>query len=261
MEIKNRLAGVLLIVSLALAASNLRAQQERQDESYGRSNARLKTAAAQGQLRASQIIGMDVKNAENENLGNVQDLIVDFDAYTVPYAIISHGGALGVGRTKTAIPMSALQCSSTQSKTLILPATKEQLRAASKTPTGAWAHVSDAEWTRTVDGFYSPPDGFERQPLEGRPEYRQPARAPTEQKGAELLVKPTDTTLSQQVQAAIEQQVPSQTAQNIQVTVDDGVVSLSGRVDNQTDKQNIDSSVRAIPGVKRVENLLNVNKP
>jgi len=266
MQKQQRLAAALLIVGLALTTSSVRAQQNqpnRPDAPYGQTKARSKQTG-QGQLKASQIIGMSVKNYQDEDLGQVQDLIVDFDSYSVPCAIIAHGGALGIGRTKTAVPMSAFQCSSTESKTLMLSATKEQLQAASKTPTGDWAKVSDAEWTKTVDGFYGHPfrtGRFERQPLDGTSDQRLPVREPTEQKGAELLIKPNDTTLNQQVRATIEGEVRPEIAQNVQVTVENGVVFLSGQVENQTAKQNIDAKIAALPGVQRVENKLTVKNP
>jgi sporulation protein YlmC with PRC-barrel domain len=263
----NRLAKTLLIVTLTLGTGSIRAQQDRPDDPAGRENARLKSSARQGQLRASQVIGMAVRNEQNEDLGKVQDLIVDFDSGAVPYAIIAHGGALGIGRTKTAVPMSALQCSPTETGTLLLPATKEQLRAAARTPTGAWAEIADAEWARSVDGFYGQPfiagqQRFERQPQTGSLQQRLPVRTPSsEQKGAELLLKPSDVTLNQQVYSAIEQELPAQMAQNIQVSIQDGVVSLRGVVDTQQQKQDIDSSVRAISGVQDVQNYLAVRNP
>jgi hypothetical protein len=67
-----------LIVSLTLAAGYPRpTRPDRLEDPTGRENTRLKAPALQGQLRASQVIGMEVRNEQNEDLGKVQDLIVD----------------------------------------------------------------------------------------------------------------------------------------------------------------------------------------
>jgi sporulation protein YlmC with PRC-barrel domain len=123
------------------------------------------TGNLQSQKSASDIIGKKVTNAQNEDLGKVQDIIVNVDTGTAPYAIIAHGGVLGANRTRIAVPLTALQCSG-DGKELMISATKEQLQAASKTPTGAWASVSDAEWSRKGGTPYygepTPNDRFAR---------------------------------------------------------------------------------------------------
>src|SRR5882724_2532431 len=81
------------------------------------------------QRSANEIIGTKVVNAQNEDLGKVQDIVVDLESGGAPYAIISSGFG---GRTKVAVPLSSLQCSS-EGKHFTLAATKEDLKAASKT--------------------------------------------------------------------------------------------------------------------------------
>jgi sporulation protein YlmC with PRC-barrel domain len=64
----------------------------------------------QKQLSANDIIGKKVMNNQNEDLGKVQDLIVNFDSGNILYALISSGFA---SRSKIAVPLDALQCSRT----------------------------------------------------------------------------------------------------------------------------------------------------
>jgi sporulation protein YlmC with PRC-barrel domain len=203
------------------------------------------------QFKASELIGKEVRNTQDESLGKIQELIVNLDSGDVPYAIIAHGGALGVGRTKTAVPFDSVKCSS-DGKTLMLSATKEQLQAASKTPSGQWASAADAEWAKSVDGFYGQPSfahgRFGRDNPLDTTDRRLFVREPP-QKGAELLMTPADSALCEKVCESIE---------NVQVSVQNGIVKLNGTVESEAAKQNIESRVKSVSGVQRVDNNLKV---
>jgi len=59
-------------------------------------------------IRASQIAGMNVKNPAGQDLGKVEDVVVDMGTGKVRYAAVSFGGFLGVGDKLFAIPFHAL---------------------------------------------------------------------------------------------------------------------------------------------------------
>ena len=206
---------------------------------------------AKSQCSANDIIGKKVKNLQDEDLGKIQDVILNVDAAAAPYAVISHGGVLGAGRSRTAVPLDSLR-SSADGKTFILAATKEQLENAPKTATGAWASVADADWAKNVDGFYGTPTmtdraRFDRERFpEGadRTYVRDPAP-----KGAELLMTPADAALCEKVCENLDL---------VQVRVENGVTYIYGQVDDEETRKSIESKVRAIPGVNRVESHLRV---
>jgi osmotically-inducible protein OsmY len=257
---QHKLAVALVAISLALGSTSIGAEQEGQ---YGRAAERERQFSPTDQLKASQIIGKSVSNAQNEDLGRVTDLIVDLNAGSVPCAILAHGGTLGMGRTKTAVPISALQYSA-DGRTLMMSATKEQLQTASKIATGAWSSVADAEWTKSVDAFYGQPASFaqgrfERQPLLGTPEQRQFVREP--QKGAELLTKQTaDAELTQRINSTLQQELGVEAFQKLQITAAEGTVTLKGEVASEAEKQNIENKIKAVAGVQKVENQLTVKQ-
>jgi sporulation protein YlmC with PRC-barrel domain len=217
----------------------------------------LRTHRLSSELTASDIIGKKVKNSHDEDLGKVQDIIVNLDSGRAPYAILSHGGTFGAGRTKTAVPLNSLQ-SSPDGKTLILSASKEQLIAASKTPTGAWSSAQNAEWSRSVDGYYGEPydyssDRSDRLRVRDGTETREFVRERnTQGAGAQQLMQPADQALCDQVCESIE---------TVQVRVDNGVVKLNGQVENEAERKAIETKVRALPGVQRVESNLRVKNP
>jgi sporulation protein YlmC with PRC-barrel domain len=61
-----------------------------------------------GFLRASKIQGEKVVNKNDDDLGKIEDLMVDIHDGKIAYAVISHGGILGLGSKHIAIPWQAL---------------------------------------------------------------------------------------------------------------------------------------------------------
>jgi sporulation protein YlmC with PRC-barrel domain len=241
---KKYLTAALIIATTTSALQSARAEHE-------------KGHYTTNQLAASDFIGKKVKSAQDEELGKVQDLILNLDSdnATVPYVVIAHGGILGAGRTKTVVPMSSLSCSP-DGKSVVLSATKEQLRTASKTASGEWSVTTNAGWARTVDGFYGQPydysrDRIVRDDLRDSSDTRRFVRDPAP-KGAELLTQPADQALCERICEATE---------TIQIRVENGVTHLYGQVPTESARENIETKVRAVPGVQKVESHLKVKNP
>jgi len=57
-------------------------------------------------LRVSQVEGMQVKNAQGEDIGDVKDVVIDTRSGRVEYVALSHGGFLGIGEDLFAYPVS-----------------------------------------------------------------------------------------------------------------------------------------------------------
>lgn len=74
--------------------------------------------------RAHNLIGMEIRNRNNENLGEIKDLVIDLQSGKVAYAAIASGGFIGVGEKLVAVPLSALTPSDKSDKYLIIDATK-----------------------------------------------------------------------------------------------------------------------------------------
>jgi osmotically-inducible protein OsmY/sporulation protein YlmC with PRC-barrel domain len=285
-----KLITVLVTGGLALAAANLTAQraeealpkpgepqlsQETQNPKEAQPNAAL---AAGGNLKASSIIGLHVRNDTGERLGKLQDIIVNLESHAAPFAIVEYGGTLGIGVTRIAVPLSDLKWSS-ESKQLLLTATKEEFQSANPAPTGGWMVVSGEDWAKNVDRFYGQPSmidksRYERQEATGVLEGREPVRNPVEAKSAaellnptpgtvpeekNLVTKPTDEDLMTKVTGLVRADV-GQDADNIQVTIKDGVVTLKGKVASASQKQALETRIKALPGVTRIEDNLETSK-
>jgi hypothetical protein len=58
--------------------------------------------------RATMLIGMKLRNPDNQPMAGVRDLVVDLEHNKVPYALVSIGGFLGIGEQLIAVPPSSL---------------------------------------------------------------------------------------------------------------------------------------------------------
>jgi sporulation protein YlmC with PRC-barrel domain len=105
-----------------------------------------------GEMLAEDIIGANVRNAQNENIGSVTDLILDQNGQ-LKGAVISVGGFLGIGDKKVAVPWSAVKIgappvaasgstggatsTASQDPVLLVNMTKEELKSAAPFKTAA----------------------------------------------------------------------------------------------------------------------------
>jgi len=55
--------------------------------------------------KASELIGFNIENADGDNIGEINDLLVDLGSGHVTYAVLSFGGFLGLGDQLVAIPL------------------------------------------------------------------------------------------------------------------------------------------------------------
>ena len=97
--------------------------------------------------KASGILGMDVRNQNDEHLGHIKDLVIDWKTEGVSYAVISTApkGLFGLGGKLLAVPLTALAPSSDH-KHLILNADKSKLEAAMGFDSDNWPSVSNPSW-------------------------------------------------------------------------------------------------------------------
>ncbi len=106
-----------------------------------------------GAAKASDLIGMTVKNYQDDKLGKVEELAVDVESGRVVQVILSVGGIAGIGDRQIAVPPSALHHDVAQ-KVVHLDSTKDRLKAAPKFEMSKWNEYSATNHLRTVYGYY-----------------------------------------------------------------------------------------------------------
>jgi osmotically-inducible protein OsmY/sporulation protein YlmC with PRC-barrel domain len=110
------------------------------------------TKATAASWRASQVMGLNVKNSTDETLGEVEDLVLNMKTGEILAVIISSGGFLGIADTLSAVPVSALRYDGT-AKAFKTRLTKEQLSKAPQFKTDAWPDYNEATSTEALRSY------------------------------------------------------------------------------------------------------------
>jgi len=111
----------------------------------------------QAGARASDLVGLAVKNAADESLGKVEDVVVDLAKGKLRYAAIAFGGFLRMGDKLFAIPFETLRAArdrNSDSFHIVLHVNKEALKKAPGFDKNHWPDFGDANFAADVDRFY-----------------------------------------------------------------------------------------------------------
>ncbi len=104
-------------------------------------------------LSASTIKGTRVKNLAEQNIGEIQDLMVNLETGIVEYAVLSFGGFLGIGDKYFAVPVEALNFS-TRDREITLDVDKETLKNAPGFDKDNWPQEASVEFVESMYDYY-----------------------------------------------------------------------------------------------------------
>ena len=125
---------------------------------YG-ADTKVKKTDSDAVLRANDILGMNVRNAQGEKLGDVKDLMVDFEhPARIRYAALDYGGFLGIGDKLFAVPWQSMKlrhdADNNQRMFLELDADKDSLKNAPGFDKDHWPNFADNHWADEVHKHY-----------------------------------------------------------------------------------------------------------
>ncbi|QGZ39180.1 PRC-barrel domain protein [Pseudoduganella flava] len=104
-------------------------------------------------MGADTLMGEDVYNRQEEDLGDIKEIMIDMQSGQIAYAVLSFGGILGMGDKLFAVPWQALQLD-TVNKRFILDVQKERLENAPGFDKDRWPDMASAEFGQQIHGFY-----------------------------------------------------------------------------------------------------------
>ena len=104
-------------------------------------------------LTATKLIGDPVVSPKGEDLGKIEDLVIDPTNGRVDYAVLSFGGFLGMGDKLFAVPLEAMKLSSKE-KGFVLDVDKERLKQAPGFDKKHWPAASDRAFGTKVYNYY-----------------------------------------------------------------------------------------------------------
>lgn len=104
-------------------------------------------------MGADTLIGNDVVNMRDEDLGDIKEIMIEMATGKVSYAVLSFGSFMGVGEKLFAVPWAALTLD-TQNKRFVLDVEKERLKSAPGFDKSDWPDMADQSWARGIHSYY-----------------------------------------------------------------------------------------------------------
>jgi sporulation protein YlmC with PRC-barrel domain len=92
-------------------------------------------------VKSAEVVGYTVKNSAKENLGKIEEIVIDKVSGQVRYVALSFGGILGLGDKLFAFPWKSISYSP-QEECFILNVDKEQLNEADGFDKENWPNMA-----------------------------------------------------------------------------------------------------------------------
>ena len=122
-------------------------------DTFGMYKSHDKTGPGPVLMGADTLMGEDVYNHKEEDLGDIKEIMLDMRTGRVAYAVLSFGGFLGMGEKLFAVPWNALTLD-TVNKRFILNVVKESLKDAPGFDKDAWPDMANPTWTAGIHSYY-----------------------------------------------------------------------------------------------------------
>ena len=100
-------------------------------------------------LSAGSLTGDAVVNPSGDDLGKLEEIMLDTDSGRIGYAVLSFGGFLGMGEKLFAIPWSSLTVDTVNHR-LVLDVPKERLENAPGFDKDNWPNMADRTWGESI---------------------------------------------------------------------------------------------------------------
>ncbi len=218
-------------------------------------------ASRLGQIQqASTLIGMTVKNRQDEELGEVDNMLVDVQSGRIVAVVVSSGGFLGMGDELSAVPPTAMSFNA-ERDTLRLDASKAMLSAAPHFKSDQWPDFSQPAYSESVYRAYKVDPYFAAITVTDADNSARNTRdrddrtlTPLDQGNSKA---DTDTT-AQIRKGILANKDMSMIAKNVKIITDKGRVTLRGPVQSEEEKRLIGEIANRIARVENVDNQLEV---
>jgi sporulation protein YlmC with PRC-barrel domain len=104
-------------------------------------------------LSASTLSGDGVRNPAGEDLGKIEDFMIDLENGRIAYTVLSFGGFLGMGNKLFAVPWQAMTLDTDDHK-FVLNVDKELLKNAPGFDKDNWPDMTDRAWGAGIYKYY-----------------------------------------------------------------------------------------------------------
>lgn len=104
-------------------------------------------------VKSCEVIGVTVKNSVGENLGKIEEIVLDKVTGQAHYVVLSFGGFMNMGEKYFAFPWKSISYSPND-ESFILNVSKEKLKNAEGFDKDNWPDVNDLQWRENINNYY-----------------------------------------------------------------------------------------------------------
>ena len=104
-------------------------------------------------LHAKKIIGYELKNPQGEDLGKIDNLMINLEKGEIEYVVVEFGTFLGMGGKLFAVPYKELKLD-TDNKHFILDRDKDYLKKSPGFDKDHWPDTNDHSYFNNVTMYY-----------------------------------------------------------------------------------------------------------
>jgi hyperosmotically inducible periplasmic protein len=206
--------------------------------------------------RASEIIGTNVKNAQDDIVGEVKDLVLELASEEVIAVVISTGGFLGIGDNLSAVALSTLRYDS-EDKVFRTSTPKEDLEKEPRFTSRTWPGYDKEKATATLRSVRDKVGGDVTQPdntAQNERDLNGDTLTPLDQGKSE-----SDLHMTRNIRSSIVGADLSFNAKNIKIITKDGHVTLRGVVQSQEEHEAVLRLARNHADASKITDQLKVN--
>jgi sporulation protein YlmC with PRC-barrel domain len=104
-------------------------------------------------MSAETLIGDKVVSPAGEDLGKIEEIMIEMESGRVAYAVLSFGGIFGIGDKLFAIPWKLLRLDP-ENRQFVCHVDKAKLEKAPGFDKTSWPKMTDREWGRKLHSYY-----------------------------------------------------------------------------------------------------------
>jgi sporulation protein YlmC with PRC-barrel domain len=114
-------------------------------------------------LRSKTLFEYRVKSPHGEDLGKIEEVMIDMEMGRVAYAVLSFGGLLGLGSKWVPVPWDAVALLPAE-KALLLKVDKEKIEKAPNFEAATLPELANRQWGAVIHTYYGYPPYWEKRP-------------------------------------------------------------------------------------------------
>lgn len=104
-------------------------------------------------VSAGKMTGWRIRNANHEDLGTLEEVMIDVPSGRVAYAVFAFGGVLGIGSKLFAVPWEGLTFDEAK-RECVLDVDRRLFEDSPGIDTSHWPDMADPAWAAELYRFY-----------------------------------------------------------------------------------------------------------